>query len=53
MTLQYINVRLLVSFALPGAFENLDFVVCGSQKLIVFEGVTWIACRSNSEGDSS
>lgn len=40
MTLQYINVRLLVSFTLPGAFENLDFVVYGSQKLIVFEGVT-------------
>jgi hypothetical protein len=40
MTLQYINVTFLVSFTLLVAFENLDFVVCGSQKLIVLGAVT-------------
>jgi hypothetical protein len=28
MNLQYINVRLLVSFTLPDLFINMDFVTC-------------------------
>lgn len=40
MTLQYVDVGFLVSFTLAGAYENMDFVVYGCQKLIVFEGVT-------------
>lgn len=39
MTLQYINVRLLVSFILPGLFENMDFAVFVSKKFVVFEGI--------------
>jgi len=37
--LQYINVRLLVPFPLPGLFKNVDFVMYRYQKFVI-EGVT-------------
>jgi hypothetical protein len=40
ITLQYITVTFLVSFTLPAAYENLDFVMCGSQTLTVSGAVT-------------